>query len=329
MGHDGPPAGRGAPGRRTHGLDECVRGRTRRARRRSRARNAPKFDLRTALFKLCGVDLTAIDGIEVNTALKVLAEIGPDMSRFKSAKPFCSWLGLCPGTQVSGGQRLSGKTPLCAHRAARALKLAGGVGLQRRGRLDAGRANLEADLVREPSSKQQVLASADPIGGTPLEFVHAVHVLPPARPTLGMKDLLPHPLDGRLDPPPADKVILSHRPSLSSERRLRAGRPDRPGGHWQNAGPRTHSADLPAAWIARHLLSHQPPRHPRAERARLQPAAQPRGRLAAGLHRLQSIAGLGSALCQVEGRPDAQLGAESSASHAPPVAAKEPEPHRL
>jgi transposase len=99
-------------------------GELRPGRRRCRARNAPKFDLRTALFKLCGVDLTTIDGIEVNTALKVLAEIGPDMSRFKSAKQFCSWLGLCPGTKVSGGKRLSGKTALCANRAARALKLA-------------------------------------------------------------------------------------------------------------------------------------------------------------------------------------------------------------
>lgn len=94
------------------------------AKRRSRARNAPRFDVRTALFKLAGVDLTTIDGIDVNTALKVLAEIGPDMSRFESAKHFCAWLGLCPGTKISGGKVLSGKTKRSANRAARALKLA-------------------------------------------------------------------------------------------------------------------------------------------------------------------------------------------------------------
>lgn len=94
------------------------------ARRRSRARNAPRFDVRTALFKLSGVDLTTIDGIDVNTALKVLAEIGPDLSRFQSVKHFCSWLGLCPGTKISGGKLLSGQTKRTANRAARALKLA-------------------------------------------------------------------------------------------------------------------------------------------------------------------------------------------------------------
>jgi len=40
-------------------------------KQRGRARNAPKFDLRTQLFKICGVDLTRIDGIDVTTALAV------------------------------------------------------------------------------------------------------------------------------------------------------------------------------------------------------------------------------------------------------------------
>jgi transposase len=41
-------------------------------------------------------------------AFKVLAEVGADLSRFKSAKHFASWLGLCPGTKISGGKVLSG-----------------------------------------------------------------------------------------------------------------------------------------------------------------------------------------------------------------------------
>jgi len=94
------------------------------SRRRSRARNAPRFDIRAAMFKLCGVDLTTINGIDVNTALQVIAEIGPDLSRFKSTKHFCSWLGLCPGTKISGGKVLSGKTKRIANRVSRALKLA-------------------------------------------------------------------------------------------------------------------------------------------------------------------------------------------------------------
>ena len=65
-----------------------------------RARNAPKFDLRAYLFKMCGVDLTRVDGIDVTTALAVLAEIGADLSKFPSVKHFTSWLGVCPGDVI-------------------------------------------------------------------------------------------------------------------------------------------------------------------------------------------------------------------------------------
>ena len=87
-------------------------------------RNAPRFDARTLLFRMCGVDLTQIEGIDVTTALKVISETGPDMSRFKSAKHFASWLGLCPGTKVSGGKVLSGAAKRTANRAAQALRMA-------------------------------------------------------------------------------------------------------------------------------------------------------------------------------------------------------------
>lgn len=93
-------------------------------KRPSTSRNAPRFDVRTYLFQMLGVDLTAINGIDVNTALKVIAEIGPDLSRFKSAKHFASWLGLCPGTKISGGKILSGKTRRTNNRAAQALRIA-------------------------------------------------------------------------------------------------------------------------------------------------------------------------------------------------------------
>jgi transposase len=93
-------------------------------RRISKVKNAPKFDVRTYLFRICGVDLTAIDGIDTTTALKVIAEVGPDLSRFKSAKHFASWLGLCPGTKISGGKLLSGATKRTANRVAQALKMA-------------------------------------------------------------------------------------------------------------------------------------------------------------------------------------------------------------
>jgi transposase len=92
--------------------------------KRGQTRNAPKFDLRSQLFKGCGVDLTRINGIEVSTALSVISEAGTDMSRFPSAGHFASWLGLCPGTRITGGKVMSGRTKRVANRAAQALRLA-------------------------------------------------------------------------------------------------------------------------------------------------------------------------------------------------------------
>ena len=93
-------------------------------KQRSRSRNAPRFDLRTQLFRMCGVDLTRIDGIDVTTALAVISETGPGMSRFPSAGHFASWLGLCPGTKITGGKVMSAKTKRVVNRAAQALRLA-------------------------------------------------------------------------------------------------------------------------------------------------------------------------------------------------------------
>ena len=93
-------------------------------RRRGRSRNAPKFDVREHLFKVCGVDLTRVDGIDVTTAMTIIGEIGTDMSRWPSVKHFTSWLGLCPGTKISGGKVLSAATKRSVNRATQAFKLA-------------------------------------------------------------------------------------------------------------------------------------------------------------------------------------------------------------
>jgi transposase len=87
-------------------------------------RNKPKFDLRTRLYQMCGVDLTRIDGIDVGTAMTVLAEVGVDMSKFPTVKHFAAWLGLCPGTKISGGKVLGSKTQKCANKTAQALRQA-------------------------------------------------------------------------------------------------------------------------------------------------------------------------------------------------------------
>ncbi|MCW7551656.1 IS110 family transposase [Endozoicomonas gorgoniicola] len=86
--------------------------------------SAPAFDVRTHLYRVTGVDLTSIEGIEENTALKVVSEIGTDMSRWPTVKHFCSWLGLSPGNKISGGKVLSSKTKRIPNRAASALRMA-------------------------------------------------------------------------------------------------------------------------------------------------------------------------------------------------------------
>jgi transposase len=86
--------------------------------------NQPRFDARTYLYQLTGVDLTTIDGIEAGGALALIAEIGTDMGCWKSANHFVSWLGLCPGTKKSGGRVLSSKSKPTANRAAGILRMA-------------------------------------------------------------------------------------------------------------------------------------------------------------------------------------------------------------
>jgi transposase len=89
-----------------------------------RGKNTPEFDARTALARWSGVDLTRINGLAVTSVLTILSEIGPDLRRFGSVKHFCSWLGLCPGTKVSGGKVLSARTRRSTNRVRQALKLA-------------------------------------------------------------------------------------------------------------------------------------------------------------------------------------------------------------
>jgi transposase len=82
------------------------------------------FDATAELYRISGVDLTAIPGLQAHTVLKVLSEIGLDLTRWPSAKHFGSWLGLAPNNRVSGGKILSRRTQPTANRAATALRVA-------------------------------------------------------------------------------------------------------------------------------------------------------------------------------------------------------------
>jgi len=93
-------------------------------RRKKLFGNEPSFDLRGHLYRIFGVDLTEVPGMNVLTAHTLLAEVGPDLSRFRSASAFASWLGLCPDNDISGGKKLSVKTRHVNNRAAWALRMA-------------------------------------------------------------------------------------------------------------------------------------------------------------------------------------------------------------
>jgi transposase len=85
--------------------------------------NSPRFDVRMALYYVVGLDLTEIEGISELTALTVISEIGPGVSRFATVKKFCSWLGLCPNWRKTGGRVKSSRTRRGVNRAALALRL--------------------------------------------------------------------------------------------------------------------------------------------------------------------------------------------------------------
>jgi hypothetical protein len=66
--------------------------------------NEPRMDMKVELKRICGVDLTSIDGVSVMTAFTVISEIGTDMSRFQNEDHFTSWMGLTPSKDISGGK---------------------------------------------------------------------------------------------------------------------------------------------------------------------------------------------------------------------------------
>ena len=89
-----------------------------------RRRYEPKtFDLRAELYRVFGVHLTNVPGVSATTAQTILCEVGTDVSRFRNASAFASWLGLCPEKNISGGKVLFTKSRHVRSRAATALRM--------------------------------------------------------------------------------------------------------------------------------------------------------------------------------------------------------------
>jgi transposase len=89
-----------------------------------RSKNQPEFDLGKSLYRITGVDLTAIDGIDAMTAQTIISECGFDLSDFPTEKHFASWLALSPNNKITGGKIRKRRTKLSQNRVAHALRLA-------------------------------------------------------------------------------------------------------------------------------------------------------------------------------------------------------------
>src|SRR3972149_3634106 len=90
----------------------------------SHSKNQPAYNARAELFRITGVDLVALKGISASLAQTIISEVGTDMSRFPTEKHFCSWLGLTPHHEISGGKVLRNHTLKTDNRAGQAFRQA-------------------------------------------------------------------------------------------------------------------------------------------------------------------------------------------------------------
>jgi hypothetical protein len=94
-------------------------------KRKSHSKNAPKaVQVRKHLKRISGVDVVAVHGISASLAQTIILEIGTDMSKFPNEKHFCSWLGLAPKNEISGGKILTSHVQKTRNRAGQAFRLA-------------------------------------------------------------------------------------------------------------------------------------------------------------------------------------------------------------
>ncbi len=93
-------------------------------RKSCRGGNPLSQDITGQLTAILGIDLTQLPGLNMLSVLIILSEIGTDMKRWRDGEAFSAWLGLCPGSKISGGKVLSSRTPQVVNRVAILLRLA-------------------------------------------------------------------------------------------------------------------------------------------------------------------------------------------------------------
>lgn len=97
-----------------------------RRKKNSHSKNLPQHaeEIRKHLKRISGVDISVVDGFGVSLAQTVIMEVGTDMSKFPDEKHFCSWLGLAPKHEISGGKVLKNNTLKTKNRAGQAFRMA-------------------------------------------------------------------------------------------------------------------------------------------------------------------------------------------------------------
>jgi len=70
------------------------------------------FDVEAYGYKIFGVNLMRIPGINQGSLLKLVGELGHDFTeKFETYKKFCRWQNLAPNNKITGGRIISSKLP--------------------------------------------------------------------------------------------------------------------------------------------------------------------------------------------------------------------------
>ncbi len=94
--------------------------------RKQSTKHEPRFDVRKQACRIYRTDLSRIPGISSGVLGALLTEVGGAdafKERFRSAKHFASWLGLCPDNRISGNKLLGSKTRSVKSRLAYQLRM--------------------------------------------------------------------------------------------------------------------------------------------------------------------------------------------------------------
>jgi len=88
-----------------------------------RPKTQQKFNIQNELYRITGVDLVKIPGLENITLQTITSEVGLNMDKWPTEKHFASWLGLSPANKITGEKVFSTRTRMVVNRAATAFRL--------------------------------------------------------------------------------------------------------------------------------------------------------------------------------------------------------------